>query len=149
MSRETISKTRHISESFISDGTKELRKQNLLHIQYGNLEGKSYDQRLANIYTPENLYDPEELQNQIKILEQKHGIDKVKRALQIASIVFEQNNTKTIEILIDLEDKYGQQTIEEAAQKIAQKNPDNPKRSTGYLINTIKSIAQQKETNTK
>ena len=40
--------------------------------------------------------------------------------------------------------KYGEAVIEIASKKISEKNIDNPKRSAGYLINTIKSIGQQK-----
>ena len=58
-------------------------------------------------------------------------------------MVFEENNLQTILALIDLEDKYGQAIIEEASKKIAEKNPDNPKRSAGYLINTIKAMAKE------
>ena len=90
------------------------------------------------------LYNPEDLKKEIRSLEQKHGQDKVTRAIQTAAIVFEENNLKTIEVLIDLEDQYGQTVIQQAAQKIAQKNPDNPKRSAGYLINTIKSMGDAK-----
>ncbi len=95
--------------------------------------GKSYDDRQANVYTPKPLYDPEELTGQLKELGEKYGKEKLDRAKQAAAIVFEENNLKTIQALIDLEDKYGQATVEEAAKKISEKNPDNPKRSAGYL----------------
>ncbi len=142
MSRENIAKYYQISESFISDGTRKLRELNLLNVKYGELEGKSYDQRQANEYTPQPIYNPEDLQKTLKDLELKYGKDKLTRAKQTAAIVFEENNPKTIQVLIDLEDKYGQVIVEEAANKIAEKNPDNPKRSAGYLINTVKSMAE-------
>ena len=145
MSRETLSKKHHISESFISDGTKELRRLNLLDIQYGDLEGKTYNQRLANVYTPKPLYNPQDLKKTLKDLEEKHGKEKLERAQQIAAIIFEENNPRTIQTLIDLEDKYGKTILQEASEKIAQKAVDNPKRSAGYLINTAKAIAKQKE----
>ncbi|MBI3251695.1 MAG: hypothetical protein HYZ52_00020, partial [Candidatus Omnitrophica bacterium] len=148
MARETIAKTYAISESFISDGTRQLRELNLLDVKYGELEGKNYTQRDANEYTPGQIYNPDDLSKELKALEQKHGKDKLDRAKQAAAIVFEENNPKTILALIELEDKYGQAAVAEAAKKIAEKNPDNPKRSAGYLINTIKSIANQKTGNT-
>ena len=141
MARENIAKTYQISESFISDGTRQLREKNLLNVKYGELEGKSYDERQANEYTPEPIYNPEDLAKELKTLDQKYGQDKVARAKQTAAIVFEGNNLKTIQVLIDLETQYGQTTIQEATQKLAGKNPDNPKRSAGYLINTIKGMA--------
>ncbi len=144
MSRETLSKNHHISESFISDGTKELRQKNLLDIKYGELEGKNYSQRDANEYTPQPLYHPQDLKKDLKALEDKYGAEKLNRAVTTASLVFEENNPRTIKALIDLEDQYGESTVQEAAKKIAEKNPDNPKRSAGYLINTIKSMSEHK-----
>ena len=140
ISREKLSQTHGISESFISDGNQELRRLNLLDIQYSNLEDLKFNQRQPNTYTLQDLYDPRELTNKLKSLEQKHTPEKLNRAVQTASLVFEENNLQTIQALLDLEDKYGQTILEEAARKISEKNTDNPKRSAGYLINTIKSI---------
>ena len=145
MARETIAKNFNISESFISDGTRKLRELNLLNVKYGELESQSYGERQANEYTPEPIYNPEVFKNDLRDLEQKHGKEKLDRAKQTAAIVFEEHNLKTIQALIDLEDKYGQATIVEAAKKIAEKNPDNPKRSAGYLINTVKSMARERD----
>jgi hypothetical protein len=143
IARATISKKHHISESFISDGTQFLRKQNLLYVQYGELEGKSYKDRLANIYTPKPFYNPEDLKKAIAKLESQYGKDKVDSIRQIASIVYEDNDPKAIKTLLDLEKTYGEAVVLEASKKIGDKNPDNPKRSTGYLINTIKAIGQE------
>lgn len=144
MSRDQISKNHDISKSFISDGTQELRRLNLLDIKYGNLEDQQYKERQANAYTPKPLYDPEELKKKLLSLEQQHGEDKLGRAVKAASIVFEENNLQTIQALVNLEDKYGQAVVEEATKKMAEKNPDNPKRNSGYFLSTIKNIATTK-----
>ena len=145
ISREKLSKAHNISESFISDGNKELRRLNLLDIRYSELEDLRFSQRQANSYTLLQLYNPDDLKKDLEKLSQKHGKEKYDRAVQTASLVFEEHNPKTIQALIDLEDKYGQAIIEEASKKISEKNPDNPKRSAGYLINTIKSMGTQKQ----
>jgi hypothetical protein len=145
VSRENISKSFGVSESFISDGNQELRRLNILDIQYSELENKSFDNRSPSIYTLKDLYDPRELKEDLQKLEQKNGQEKLDRAVKTASLVFEENNPKTIEALINLENKYGQTKVEEAAEKISEKNPDNPKRSAGYLINTIKRLAENSE----
>ena len=142
LSREDLSKEYAISESFISDGTKELRINNLLDIQYSSLEDQNYNQRQPSVYTPKPIYDPQDLQKQIQALATKYGQDKFQRAVTVASIVFEQNDPKALKALIDLEDQYGQAIIQQAAQKIGDKNPDNPKRSISYLVGTIKSMAK-------
>jgi len=145
MSRETLSKKHHISESFISDGTRELRKRNLLDIEYGEIEGKSYSQRPANIYTPKYFYDPKDLEKDLKDLEEKYGREALGRALSAASVIFEENNSRTVKALIELERDYGEAIVKEASAKLAEKNPDNPKRSAGYLINMVKSLSKSKD----
>ena len=142
MSRQDISKIYSISESFISDGTKALRINNLLDVQYSSIEDENYSNRQPNVYTSKPLYDPIELQKELKAIEQREGREKLERAIATAGIVYEQNDLKTIKVLIDLENQYGQEVIREAAAKLAKKNPDNPKRSVGYLVNTIKSIGR-------
>ncbi len=145
ISRENLSKNHGLSESFISQGNQELRKLNLLDIKYSELEDQSFNLRKPSIYTLQDLYNPKDLKKELKSLEQTHGKEKLHRAVKTASLVFEENNPKTIQVLIDLENQYGQETIQEAASKISQKNVDNPKRSAGYLINTIKSMGNQKQ----
>lgn len=147
ISRENLSKAHNVSESFISDGNKELRRLNLLDIRYSELEDLKFSQRQANTYNLLNLYNLLDLKHKLEKLEQKYGKEKLDRAVKAASLVFEENNLKTIETLIDFEDKYGQSVVEEASKKISQKSIDNPKRSAGYLINTIKSMAQDAKKN--
>lgn len=145
VSRESLAKTHNISESFISQGNQELRRLNLLDIKYSELEDMKFSQRQPNVYTVQELYDPKDLKEDLNKLTQKYGKEKLDRAVKTASLVFEENNPKTIQALMELEDKYGQSTVEEASMKISEKNPDNPKRSAGYLINTVKSIGEQKK----
>lgn len=75
MSRKQLSDTFNISESFISQGTMELRKKNLLEVQYDKLEENRYNERLSSKYTPKELYDPERLKNKLRNFDQKHGKD--------------------------------------------------------------------------
>lgn len=142
VSRGTISKTHHISPAFVTEGTRDLKKLNLLHVEYGHIDGTNYHERPANTYTPKPFYDPEDLKKELAKLEQKYGKEKVERAKQVSAVVFQENNVQTIQAFIDLEDRYGQAVVERASEKIAQQKPDNPKRNVGYLINTIKSMAR-------
>lgn len=144
ISRETLSKTHNVSESFISQGNQELRRLNLLDIKYSELEDMKFSQRQPNVYTLQEFYSPEDLKKDLNKLAGRYGKDKLNRAVKTASLVFEEKNPKTIEALIVLEDQYGQSTVEEASKKISEKNVDNPKRSAGYLINTIKSMGKDK-----
>lgn len=144
ISRESLSKAHGLSESFISDGNQNLRKLNLLDIKYSDLEDLRFDQRKPSAYTLKEMYDPAELKRDLDKLTEKHGKEKLNRAMTIASLVFEENNLKTIHALLELETQYGETIVNESAKKISEKNPDNPKRSAGYLINTIKSMGEVK-----
>ncbi len=142
ISREGLANEFSISKSLISDGTRDLRFQNLLDIQYSPMDREDFSDRKPNSYTPTPLYDPSALQESIAALGQKEGQAKLDRALNAASQVFAQNNLSAIKSLLDLESQYGPAIIHQAAQKIGEKKSDNPKRSIAYLIATIKSMAR-------
>jgi hypothetical protein len=139
-SRKEISKDYGISESFISDGNMDLRKNNLLDIQYGELESQDYKDRAASIYTPKPIYDPKELTKDLAFLKSKAGEAAYGKAVEAATLVFAPNDPKAVRAFAGLYEKYGPQVFEEAMIKIGEKNPDNPKRSVGYLIKTIEGI---------
>ena len=103
-----------ISESFISQGNQSLRKLNLLNIQYSEIENQRFSKRKPSTYTLRDLYNPQDLKENLKKLEQTHGKDKLTRAIKTASVVFEENN---------------------------------PKRSAGYVINTIRSMGEVSKKN--
>ncbi|MBI3221449.1 MAG: hypothetical protein HYZ44_18205, partial [Bacteroidetes bacterium] len=87
ISRETLSKTYGLSESFISQGNQELRKLNLLDIQYSELEDLKFNQRQPNTYALQDLYNPEDLKKDLNKLEQKHSKEKLDRAMKTASLL--------------------------------------------------------------
>ncbi len=138
--RKDIAEKYHVSNDFISDAIRELKSQNLLDVKYGAIDPESHKHEHASAYTPLTLYDPEVLRENLGKLETKVGAEKLERAIRTASVVFKQNDIATLEDLIELENRYGQAVVQEAAQKISVKSTDNPKRSAGYLINTIKSF---------
>ncbi len=139
-SRKEIAKDYGISESFISDGNMDLRKNNLLDIQYGDLESQNYKDRAASIYTPKPIYDPKELTKDLASIKTKTGEAAYGKVVEAATLVYAPNDPKAIRAFAGLYEKYGPQVFEEALSKIIPKNPDNPKRSVGYLIKTIEGI---------
>ena len=94
-------------------------------------ENNDFSKRQPSIYTPQNLYDPKELDEKLKGLATRHGQDKYQRAMDHAKVVFEDRNLKTIQTLIELENQYGPQIVNEASKKIAEKSIDNPRRTAG------------------
>ena len=54
--------------------------------------------------------------------------------------MYEDCDVNGIKELIDLENQFGAARVEAAVKLLGQKNPDNPKRSMGYLIGTIRNM---------
>lgn len=140
-SRKEIAKDYGISESFVSDGNMDLRKNNLLDIQYGELESQNYKDRAASIYTPKPIYDPKALERDLASIRSKTSEAAYGKAVEAATLVFAPNDPKAIRAFVGLYEKQGPQVFEEALARVREKNPDNPKRSVGYLIRTIQGIA--------
>lgn len=144
MSRRALSKRFHVSEAFITAGTRELKSANLLEVQYDMVSPGSLRHRLANVYTLLKLYDPARLEEKIKELEAEYGSEKVLRARRHAALVFQENNARIVETMIDLEEEYGRDVVEKAAKKMTERNTDNPKRSAGYFIGTVRAIGEER-----
>ncbi|MBI4352436.1 MAG: hypothetical protein HY593_00770 [Candidatus Omnitrophica bacterium] len=138
-----LSERHHLSEGFISEGTTLLRRADLVEVQYDQTGAKGNPSRLANVYTPNELYDPKEREAKLKGLEKSHGRERFDRARGYAGLVYEDNSFEGIKTLLELGGRYGWETVEEAAEVIKLKNPDNPKRTMGYLIGTIENIGRK------
>jgi len=140
LSGKTLAHRTHVSRSFISNGVTALRRANLLEVDYDVLTMNASEPRRPAIYTPNPLYDPRELDKTFIEMEGKYGTKAVKKAKKYAALVYEDSDVKAIERLINLEKKYGRDKIRQALKILGAKNPDNPKRTMGYLINTIKNL---------
>ena len=129
----------HLRPGTISKGVTELRRQNLLEVDYSpNVPQKGF--RRASIYTPNTLYDPTKLDQAIEELKVQQGEEKVVRAQSAATLVYEDRDINAVKALMALEDRYGQKRIADALKIVGKKNPDNPHRSIAYLIGTIKNM---------
>ena len=118
-----------------------LRKMDLVEVQYDEIGQEGNPARHANIYTPNALYDQEERKAQFDELQKIYGKDKLEKAREYAKVVYEDNSYSGVKTLLELEKEYGQEIVQKAVDVVSLKNPDNPKRSMGYLISTIKGMA--------
>jgi hypothetical protein len=141
---KTLSERHHLSGDFISEGTVVLRRANLVEVEYSSHDELQEGKRAPNIYFLNPLYDPKETQKKLKVLETRWGFEKVKRAQNLAALVYEDKDVEGIKMLLELEDKYGQAVVEEAAKIMSVKNADNSRRSMGYFIGTIKGIGEKR-----
>ncbi len=128
-----------VSPDFISSGVTDLRRANLLEVEYGELAQHMEKPREPSLYTPNVLYNPADLKKSLEGLKEKHGPDKLARAQKAASLVYEDSDLAGIARLIELEDRYGPAKIRWALDKMEAKSPSNPRRTLPYLIGTIRS----------
>ncbi|MBK7207359.1 MAG: hypothetical protein IPH91_03650 [Elusimicrobia bacterium] len=137
---ENIAKRYGTSPWFISQGVTDLRRNNLLEVEYGQAGENGPGDRAPNVYTSNPLYDPKELGKKLEDLKKQYGAAKVERAQSAASLVYEDSYLHGIKQLIELEDRYGMERIARATKILGAKSGDNPKRTIGYLIRTIQDL---------
>lgn len=138
MSAQTIAQRHGLSRWFVTTGVTALRRANLLDIIYDKVpQNNDTLRRHANIYIPLPIYDPSGLDSAWLALEKKYGKAKADRARECASLVYKDCDFRAVEQFIGLEEKYGQEKMERVKKIIAQKSPDNPRRSVGYFVNTV------------
>lgn len=135
-----IARTHGISERFVQDGFMDLRRHNLIEVKADELNFGNYGSRKANRYVSNPLYDPKELAQAFKDLEQRYGKEKVKKAAGYVSLVYEDSDVEAAERLILLEEEFGRKVVEQAVKKVSAMKGSNPKKTVGYLIRTIQGI---------
>jgi len=126
-----------VYKGVISGGMEELRRKKLIAVKYDELTGKPYDDKAPKMYKLLKFYDPKELELKLKKLAGKYGKEEYARARKYAQIVFEENNPQVIEDIILKTKQYGQIKVKKAFEIVAEKNPDNPKKSYSYVVGII------------
>lgn len=137
--QKTLSRRYHLPLGTLSEGVTELRRRNLIEVDYSPNVPQT-EVRRASVYTSNPLYDLQDLQVLFDQMKRKYGEDRFARAQKAAHVVYEDGDANAVEALIELEIKYGQPRVDAALKLIAQKKPDNPLRSIAYLIATIKNM---------
>jgi hypothetical protein len=138
---ETIAARHGLSRWFVTEGVTALRRANLLDVVYDNVpQNNDTLRRHANTYYPLLLYDPAGLDSAWQGLEKKYGKEKSNRARRCAVLVYKDCDFRAVEQFIGLEEKYGREKMERAKKIIAQKSPDNPRRTVGYFVNTVMAL---------
>lgn len=121
----------------------DLRRNNLVEAQPDALDPADYSDRKTNRYVSNSLYNPQELAQALRGLEQRYGKEKVERAIEYASLVYEDSDIGAVERLIILEGEFGEEAVRQAAQRVGGMSGNNPKKTAGYLIGTIQGIGSK------
>jgi hypothetical protein len=135
-----IAERHGIAHEFISRGTEELRRKNLLDVEHFELPRDSEDFRHPNVYMPLPLYDPAVLAAKWVGLEAKYGKEKTDRARKCAGLVFKDCDPVAVEVFIDLEKQYGIDRMEQASKIIMAMEADNPKRTFEFFKGIVKKL---------
>jgi len=139
--RQSLSRRYGLTLDTLSQGVVELRRQNLLEVEYDTQPTPEDPTRHANIYTPAPFYNPADLEKRLHTLQTRHGLPALARAQSVAHLLYEDADTAIIEKLILLEFRYGRPTMAQAVHLLGQKKPDNPKRTFAYLVGLLQALA--------
>lgn len=140
-SQATLAERHGLTEWFLSRGVVTLRRENLVEVDYDDQPTATDRQRRPSIYTPGGFYDPAERDRAMGALEARHGADALRRARALARLLYEDNDARVVEKLIELENRHGRAVLAEAARLLGQKKPDNPKRRYAYFVGVARGLA--------
>ena len=143
-SLETLSKRFNVNRWTISRGMQELRRLNLIDVEYPPLGKEGAQSRLAKSYKVLNLYDPAWLEGEWDRLELLFGADNLERARGYAEIVYEENDSEVIEDIVKRIDTFGEERVKMAFDIVAKKSPANPKRCYPYVKGIIGKWAEER-----
>jgi hypothetical protein len=139
VARTTLAERYHLSAGLVTRGVTELRRQNLVEVEYGPLRKDGPHNRPPNIYTPSPLYDPAQTEARRQRLMDRVGSPAVARAQSAAHLIYEDNDVDILEELIDLESRYGRSRMDHALGVLGRMNVDNPKRNFPYLKGIVQT----------
>ncbi|MDD5476668.1 MAG: hypothetical protein PHG87_00440 [Candidatus Omnitrophica bacterium] len=117
-------------------GMKALRDFNIIDVKCSEID-VGYESRMASTTTFLGLYDPREFEQSLKHLEDTHGRELITKSRNYAFVVFKGYDLTVIEMIAGFINTYGPAKVDEAFKVVAKKNPDNPKRSFGYVTGIL------------
>lgn len=141
LSRETLADRHGLTRWTVGLGSVDLRRHNLLEVDYDEQPTPDRPQRRPNAYRPSPFYDPAALEERFRALGEKHGLEALARARRRARFLYEDADAHTVERLILLENRYGREVLERAAALLGRQQPDNPKRNISYLAGVARGLA--------
>ncbi|MBN2407090.1 MAG: hypothetical protein JXJ19_05285 [Elusimicrobia bacterium] len=139
MTLKDLSKKFHLIPDTITKGMQELRKLNIIVIEYSTRK-EDYVHIQPSVYELLDLYSIEDYEKSLKQLEDKYGKDKVKNAIEFAVVIYCQKDIETIEKIINITEKYGEDKIDKAYKILSAKAVDSPKRTFRYAIGIIEGL---------
>lgn len=117
-----------------SKGIQELRRFNIIKVQYG----KGYKQRPDTKITILGLYDMENYNNKIQELKLQYGEELVTEVQGLAGIIYSAYDIDITKDILRQIDFYGIDNVREAFNYVKRMRPDNYKRAYRYILGILK-----------
>jgi len=137
--KELLAKEFKVSHSVISSGMIELKRWNLIDIEWGSIE-KGFADRPANRFRLKNLYSMDDFNSELEKLKTKYSAEKVEKARELAKTILGENNLQDIEDIILLTEQYGADRVQMAFEKVSKYKIDNPMRSLRYVVGVVRGV---------
>lgn len=129
-----LSKKYGITDSTYSKGIQELRRFNIIKVQYG--EGfKNRDDTRINIL---GVYDMDDYNKKIEVLKTQYGKDLVTEAVGLAGIIYSAYDFDIVKDILEKINTYGRASVVEAFGYVKNATPDNSKRSYNYVLGILR-----------
>ncbi len=136
LARPLITEQYGINRGTLHSGMKILRDFNIIDVKYSRID-KGYENRMPSTTVFLGLYDMREFEQNLARLEEAYGKELITKSRGYAFVVFKGYDLNVIEMIASFINTYGAAKVDEAFKVVAKKNPDNPKRSFGYVIGIL------------
>ncbi len=136
LARPQITEKYGINRGTLHSGMKILRDFNIIDVKCSAID-EGYENRMASTTVFLGLYDMREFEQSLKRLEDVYGRELITKSRDYAFVVFKGYDLNVIEMIASFINTYGAAKVDEAFKVVAKKNPDNPKRSFGYVIGIL------------
>ncbi|MCG2708272.1 MAG: phospholipase D-like domain-containing protein [Candidatus Omnitrophica bacterium] len=139
LSRPQIIEKYGVGMNSLYRGMKALRDFNIIDVRCSEID-VGYENRMASTTVFLGLYDMREFEQSLKRLEDTYGRELITKSRNYAIIVFKGFDLTVIEMTASFINTYGAAKVDEAFKVVAKKNPDNPKRSFGYVTGILEKM---------
>jgi len=136
LSRPQLTEKYGIGMNSLYRGMKSLRDFNIIDVKCSQID-VGYENRMASTTVFLGLYDPREFERNLKHLEDTYGRELITKSRDYAFVVFKGYDLSVIEMIAGFIKTYGPAKVDEAFKVVGKKNPDNPKRSFGYVTGIL------------
>jgi hypothetical protein len=123
-----------------SKGIQELRRFNIIKVQYG----KGFKERADTKISVLGVYDMDEYNKAIDGLRMQYGAREVDAALGYAGIIYCMYDVSIVKDILMQMDKYAEDSVSYAFSYVMKMRPDNYKRSYNYVLGILRRKGVEK-----